>query len=236
MPRSRESRNRTSGAKRAPLVVASMLVVAMLSACGVVDQSANEVNGKRLFLERCAACHSLDRAGSQATTGPDLDAAFARAIADGLGRSTVEGIVKGQILHPRRGGPMPAGLATGQDAEDVAAYVANSAARPGQDTGALARVGVGKAGGPAGRRIFTGAAGCGSCHTLSDAGTSATVGPDLDRVLADRSRAFIRVSIVRPDDEITEGYRPGVMPRDFATRLSRGDLDALVKYLDDVSR
>ena len=36
---------------------------------------------------------------------------------------------------------MPAKLVTGTDAEDVAAYVAQAAARPGQDTGALATVG-----------------------------------------------------------------------------------------------
>ncbi len=49
-------------------------------ACDVVDQGPNLVNGKQLFVERCAACHSLDRAGSQATIGPDLDAAFARSL------------------------------------------------------------------------------------------------------------------------------------------------------------
>ena len=34
---------------------------------------------------------------------------------------------------------MPARLVKGQDAQDVAAYVATVAAEPGQDTGALAR-------------------------------------------------------------------------------------------------
>jgi mono/diheme cytochrome c family protein len=32
----------------------------------------------------------------------------------------------------------------------------------------------------AGAEVFTGAGGCGSCHTLADAGTSGTVGPNLD--------------------------------------------------------
>ena len=32
----------------------------------------------------------------------------------------------------------------------------------------------------AGKEIFLGTAGCGSCHTLADAGTSGTVGPNLD--------------------------------------------------------
>lgn len=205
-------------------------------ACDVVDQGPNLVNGKQLFVERCAACHSLGRAGSQATIGPDLDAAFARSLADGIPRSTVEGIVEGQILHPRRGSRMPAGLATGQDAQDVAAYVAQAAAAPGEDTGALARVGAGKAGGPPGRRVFTGAAGCGACHVLSDAGTAGTIGPDLDRSLRGRSRPFIRESIVEPDAVIAQGFSRGVMPANYGERLSDRDLEALVRYLADVTR
>ena len=37
---------------------------------------------------------------------------------------------------------MPANLVTGEDAEDVAAYVASAAGKPGEDTGALAEVGA----------------------------------------------------------------------------------------------
>lgn len=32
----------------------------------------------------------------------------------------------------------------------------------------------------AGKEVFVGSAGCGGCHTLSDAGTTGQVGPDLD--------------------------------------------------------
>ncbi len=32
----------------------------------------------------------------------------------------------------------------------------------------------------AGKEVFLGTAGCGSCHTLADAGTSGTIGPNLD--------------------------------------------------------
>jgi len=187
-------------------------------------------------VQRCAACHSLDRAGAQATVGPDLDAAFGRALADGLQRSTVEGVVESQILHPRRGSRMPAGLVTGADAEDVAAYVAQAVAAPGRDTGALADVGAGKAGGPPGRRVFNGAAGCGACHVLNDAGTAGTVGPNLDRLLPDRSRAFIRESIVEPNAMVEQGYRPGVMPTNYRSRLSERELAALVAYVAEVTR
>ena len=37
---------------------------------------------------------------------------------------------------------MPAKLVTGEDAQDVAAYVACAAAKPGEDTGPLAAAGV----------------------------------------------------------------------------------------------
>lgn len=215
--------------------VSGLAVAFGVAACDAVDQAPNPVNGKALFVQRCAACHSLDRAGSQATIGPDLDASFARALADGLRRSTVEGIVEGQILHPRRGSQMPAKLVTGQDAEDVAAYVAQAAAAPGRDTGALAEVGAGKAGGPLGRRVFNGAAGCGSCHVLSDAGTTGTIGPNLDRSLPGRSRAFIRESIVDPNATIAKEYTEGVMPADYEGRLSERELEALIAYLADVT-
>lgn len=199
------------------------------SGCDLVDGGPNEVNGKALFVEHCGACHALQRAGTAGTVGPDLDAAFRRARRDGLGVDTIAGVVEGQIEHPGRNSHMPADLVTGEDAEDVAAYVARSAAVPGRDTGRLADVGVPE-GGPAGRRVFI-QAGCGSCHTLADAGTEASAGPGLDQALEGRSESQIRRSIVAPDVEVAEGFKGGVMPGDYAERLSREDLDALVDYL-----
>ena len=124
-----------------PWAVGAMSAVA-LAGCELMDAGDNLVNGKELFIEQCGACHALDRAGTGGTTGPDLDAAFRRARVDGLGSGTIEGVVEQQILHPGRGSRMPAGLVTGEDAEDVAAYVAHAAAVPGRDTGRLADVGT----------------------------------------------------------------------------------------------
>jgi mono/diheme cytochrome c family protein len=200
-----------------------------LSACELVDRGDNIVQGKALFIEKCGACHALARAGTAGSVGPDLDAAFRRARADGLGADTIAGVVAEQIDHPRRGSRMPADLVTGDDAENVAAYVAEAAAVPGQDSGRLADVG-GRRGGPPGRRIFV-QSGCGSCHRLGDAGTSGTAGPDLDETLDGRSEAFIRASIVDPDAVIAEGFSPAVMPSDYGRRLSNRDLEALVEYL-----
>jgi cytochrome c oxidase subunit 2 len=129
---------------------------------------------------------------------------------------------------------MPADLVTGDDAEDVAAYVAKVAAVPGQDGGRLADVGGGRGGGPPGRRIFV-ETGCGSCHRLADAGTNGTTGPDLDETLEGRPESFIRASIVDPDAVVAEGFSPDVMPSDYGDRLSNRDLEALVEYLGDTS-
>ena len=206
-----------------------------LGGCQLVDRGDNLVNGKALFIEKCAACHALARAGTAGTVGPDLDAAFRRARADGFGADTIAGVVEQQIDHPRRGSRMPADLVTGDDAEDVAAYVAEVAAVPGQDGGRLADVGGGRRGGPPGRRIFV-ETGCGSCHRLAEAGTSGTTGPDLDETLDGRSEEFVRTSIVDPDAVVADGFSPDVMPSDYGDRLSNRDLEALVEYLGDRSR
>ena len=113
-----------------------------LSACSATSSSdesgANLVAGKKLFVQKCGACHVLSRAQTKGTTGPNLDQAFQQALKDGMKRSGIRGAIHGQILHPNRNGVMPAKLVTGDDAYDVAAYVARSVAAGGKDTGLLA--------------------------------------------------------------------------------------------------
>jgi cytochrome c oxidase subunit 2 len=82
--------------------------------------------------------------------------------------------------------------------------------------------------------VFTDA-GCGGCHALADAGTTGGTGPDLDEGLADKNAAFIEESIVDPDAEITPGFSAGIMPGQFGQSLQPAELDALVKYLDEVA-
>jgi cytochrome c oxidase subunit 2 len=81
-----------------------------------------------------------------------------------------------------------------------------------------------------GKTIFTGEGGCGACHTLSDAGTTGTVGPKLNGIAA-KGAAFIKQSIVDPNAKVEAGFPKGVMPQDFASRLGPQKVDALVKYL-----
>jgi mono/diheme cytochrome c family protein len=126
---------------RAPLAVAAGAAALFAAGgCGVEvkEGSGNLVNGKRLFVQRCGSCHILNRANAKGVTGPNLDQAFTRALKDGFKRDTVRSITEKQILYPNVNGVMPANLVTGDDAEDVAAYVAYAAAKPGKDTGALA--------------------------------------------------------------------------------------------------
>jgi cytochrome c551/c552 len=89
-----------------------------------------------------------------------------------------------------------------------------------------------------GKTIFTGSTGgCGGCHTLAAAGTTATVGPDLDNLSASAQKAgqpldeFIKTSIVDPGAFVAEGYPDGVMPTDFGTKLSATDIDDLVAFI-----
>ena len=142
--------------RRALLLAGIVVAAAGVGGCDLADSGTNLVNGKKLFVAKCASCHVLERAGATGVTGPNLDEAFQRARKDGFGESTFEGLVHAQILNPginpqidpetRREAIMPANLVTGEDAEDVAAYVAFAAGKPGEDTGALAEVGGGPEG------------------------------------------------------------------------------------------
>lgn len=123
-----------------PFAVAALAGVA--GGCGQRSQP-DLVRGKTLFIGKgtCGSCHTLARAGTQGTTGPNLDDAFADARASGMTDNTIKGVVRDQISHVRRGSVMPDNLVRGEDAIDVAAYVASVASKPGQDVGALANVG-----------------------------------------------------------------------------------------------
>jgi len=86
-----------------------------------------------------------------------------------------------------------------------------------------------------GKAIFT-ASGCTACHTLAEAGSHGTVGPNLDTGLKGKSAAFIRQSIVDPNAVITPGYQPGIMPENFAQQLPPAQLNALVQFLSSVTK
>lgn len=125
------------GAAFAAIVASAAVAVA---GCGsdIKGDHADLVRGKQLFVQRCGACHTLDRAGTRGTVGPNLDQAFIESLHEGFRRSVVKGAVEHQILYPNVAGKMPGKLVTGQDAVDVSAYVAFAVGKGGQDSGALA--------------------------------------------------------------------------------------------------
>ena len=82
----------------------------------------------------------------------------------------------------------------------------------------------------AGKALFA-AQGCGGCHAFSAAGTTGSVGPDLDEALQGKDAAFVHESIVDPNKEITSGYAPNIMPADFGQKLSQKQQDDLVAFL-----
>ena len=142
---------RSSVTRLVPLAAAAVLAFG-LAGCELKDDGDNLVNGKTQFVAKCGSCHILERAGTTGVTGPNLDEAFRTARAQGFGESTFEGVVLGQIKNPSTlkqqdpqtlddAAEMPADLVTGEDAEDVAAYVAQAAAVAGEDQGQLAQVG-----------------------------------------------------------------------------------------------
>jgi len=210
----------------------AVAVTLSLGACGRDEPDLS--NGKAEFVEKCGSCHTLGRAGTAGTQGPSLDKAFQTALADGIDRDTVEGIVHRQILHPRRNSAMPAGLVKGDDARDVAAYVGYAAAKSGDDQGALASAGLAQA--KTGDQIFT-AAGCAGCHTFSPAGSNGTIGPNLNELAAAADKRepgksaedYVRESLLKPDAFLAPGFG-NAMPS-FDGRLTDKQIQALIDYL-----
>lgn len=209
----------------------ALLAILALAGCGdTVGYSegiGDREHGRELFLKGCGSCHALADAGTTATIGPNLDYAFLQSRADGLGQSTIQQVVRGQIAYPvttpPTGAPgMPADIFTGQDAEDVATYVASVAGLDADGDG-VPDPGAGGGGGGGdetdGKALFA-ANGCGSCHTLADANASGTVGPSLDQSKPAKDLVV---------DRVTNGTSGGMPP--FGDKLTAEQIDAVADYV-----
>jgi cbb3-type cytochrome c oxidase subunit III len=220
--------------------LAAIAAVALLaSGCGygpvasAADHPDPDNNGKTLFASTCGGCHALQAAGTTgnpAIPAPNLDNAFAGSRKEGYSDDAIENVVLDQIrlgsgpiatytnaehgvegLTPQT--PMPANLLTGQNAIDVAAYVAKYAGTNGYTT----------SGGPVGNdgsSIFK-SAGCSGCHTLKAAGSTGTVGPNLDQLASQLTLAIV----VR---QVTNGG--AVMPA-FKGKLTAAQIQAVAQYV-----
>jgi cytochrome c553 len=80
--------------------------------------TASEERGKSLFEQQCKSCHTLGAVQARGVTGPNLDR---------IGDVTPERVLNAIENGGTGQGLMPAGLLEGEDAEDVAEYVARVA-------------------------------------------------------------------------------------------------------------
>lgn len=101
----------------------------------------------------------------------------------------------------------------------------------------------------AGKIVFTGSAGCSTCHTLAAAGATGTVGPNLDqRLRSDCAKPAskhirgptlkqcIHTAITDPYAYIPSGYKAGIMPPNFAKILTSAQITALVNFLSSAAK
>lgn len=206
-------------------LVATALLAAGCGTGGVASgaQRPDTQRGQTLFKTTCGSCHTLAAASTVGTIGPNLDNAFAADVQQGYKESSLENIVLDQIrlgsgpiatyttskkFTPQT--PMPANLLKGQDAIDVAAYVASVAGQNGY-------AGSPTSSGTSGVAIFK--TNCASCHTLAAAGATGTVGPDLDQ---------LKPSLARVIRQVTNGG--AIMPA-FKGKLSTAQIMAVAKYV-----
>jgi cbb3-type cytochrome c oxidase subunit III len=198
-------------------IFAAALLAAGCGTGGVATGHPDVANGQKLFTGKaqCAACHTLAAAGSTGTIGPNLDDAFRGDRQQGFKESTIRNVVLDQIRlgsGPVAGtSPMPANLVRGQEAEDVAAYVASVAGTGSATTTPPSRLGTD------GKSIFK--ADCGSCHTLKAAGTTGTVGPNLDQLKPSQPRVVHQVT-----------FGGAIMPA-FKGKLSPAQIKAVATFV-----
>jgi len=157
-------------------------------------------------------------------------------------------VVRGQIAYPDPAGAMKANLVTGSDANSVATYIARCSGDPqcgvtaasstppattttatttGTTTAPATTTTAAGGGSSAqltlGKQIFLVKAGCGGCHTLKDAGSTGTVGPNLDQLKLSKD-------IIVHQVEIGGGPMPA-----FKGTLTTVEIDAVAAYVSAVS-
>jgi mono/diheme cytochrome c family protein len=206
------------------------MLAAALSGCGTggYTSEGSQGAGKELFVQACGGCHVLADAGTNGTIGPNLDDAFAQAREAGMTSDTFTQVVASQIRFPieetSTGAPgMPGPDQTLPPCEDVEgdSFCVEDQDQAIQDVavyvGAVAGTGVVAEKPTDGKSIF--AANCASCHTLADAGTTGTVGPNLDESRPPKDLVV---------DRVTNGQ--GAMPS-FKGALDPAQIEAVADYV-----
>jgi len=196
----------------------------------------------------CLACHALGREGLRA---PDLAGIGSRA-AERIPGKSAEEYIRESLVNPCAyvvegyDCIMPQTLQQTLGPVKITALIAFLESQGGEITvrlsaaeaeGGAATSGGGTTGvaGATAEEIVA-SAGCGACHQIDAVGAAGQIGPNLSHVGAHLTPDQIRQSILTPDAVIAEHCptgpcTPGVMPKDFGTRLSAVQLETLVVFL-----
>jgi mono/diheme cytochrome c family protein len=251
------------------LVVPAVLAAALsISACGTQKISVPKANtqlyhGAVLFSERCAGCHTLYAAGTHgsapnirtasAISGPNFNVRCERPI-----DRVLYAIANGGFS----GAYMPQNIVVGQDAVDVAKFVATYAGAkapkqiglvncnrrsigtlpPGTGQATVASASSSGTSTTAGGTSTTAGGGsstaaaasikagmtvfdstCASCHTLAAAGSTGTVGPNLDQLKP--SDALVTHQVINGG---------GGMPA-FGSTLSKTQIASVALFVSSVA-
>jgi mono/diheme cytochrome c family protein len=216
----------------------------------VEKDRANIKRGAELFAERCAGCHTMDVAGGQGGATKVHDRERVDGPNFNVRKEDRDSVLYAIRNGGFSGAIMPENLVVGQEAEDVAAFLekyagggggaeaAQQAQQPsggGESTtgtettpsaGTESTPGAATGGGDEqaaaqGKQIFT--QNCAGCHTLSDAGASGQVGPNLDDA--------------KPDEQAVQGKVKaggGGMPA-FEGILQDDEITAVAQYVSSVA-
>jgi cytochrome c oxidase subunit 2 len=182
--------------------------------------------------ELCGAGHSLMRSSAHVLT----PAAFASWL-------------KSQPIN----GPPPVGTPPATVTQAVPDYEQNvpngsgsGSSAPSTSSSSSSSSGTSAA---AGQAVFTGSAGCSGCHTLAAASATGTVGPNLDvrlrtdcanpaseKIRGTTLKQCIETAITKPYAYLPTGYSAGIMPSNFAQRLTPEQIQALVNFLSSAAK
>jgi len=152
----------------------------------VAGEPAAIREGASLFRANCSPCHGLNARGGG--RGPDLT--IGRWIHGGSDQAIFQTISQGVA-----GTEMPANPFEDSEIWALIAYIRSVAGAPqAPASGDLA----------AGERLFFSKEKCATCHMIK--GRGGHLGPDLSRVGAARSGAYLTESIREPSKELSLGY------------------------------
>lgn len=203
----------------------------------IAEQAPLAARGHQLFIERgCLACHKV---GTQGTSiGPELTRVGAQFDIDYLTES---------LLNPQANYPtsvMPPFAGSEDDVKAAVVYLKGLVGeelplkyRPDMRLMAARTLEEMQAGGGGASAVARGEElfnlnGCGACHVPKAQMVEGmpVLGPDISRIGAERSEAYLRDALIDPNKDLTQGFMAGMMPS-YKDMLSEQGVNDLVQYL-----